>query len=115
MTHTERTKTNDQLPHHLGPHQPPPRTRHRQPRQALHGAIFAERFEAISRGRFFVGNISVTFTKGIGYRLILKAEDGNRLLEVTERDTIGYDRALTIVAEWMNHPANRDRLPKANR
>lgn len=50
-----------------------------------------------------------------GYRLILKAEDGNRLLEVTERDTIGYDRALTIVSEWMNHPANRDRLPKANR
>nr|DAW72952.1 MAG TPA: hypothetical protein [Caudoviricetes sp.] len=48
-------------------------------------------------------------------RLILKAEDGNRLLEVTEKNTIGYDRALTIVSEWMNHPANRDRLPKANR
>lgn len=86
------------------------------PAKYFTGAIFAERFEAISRGRFFVGNISVTYTKGTGYRLILKAEDGNRLgLEVTERDTIGYDRALTIVSEWMNHPANRDRLPKANR
>lgn len=85
------------------------------PAKHFTGAIFAERFEAISRGRFFVGNISVTYTKGTGYRLILKAEDGNRLLEVTERDTIGYDRALIIVSEWMNHPANRDRLPKANR
>ena len=27
---------------------------------------------------------------------------------------ISYDRALTIVSEWMNHLANRDRLPKAN-
>lgn len=85
------------------------------PAKHFTGAIFAERFEAISRGRFFVGNISVTYTKGTGYRLILKTEDGNRLLEVTEKDTIGYDRALTIVSEWMNHPANRDRLPKANR
>lgn len=85
------------------------------PSKHFTGAVFAERFEAIRRGRFFVGNISVTYTKGTGYRLVLKAEDGNRLLEVTEKDTIGYDRALTIVAEWMNHPANRDRLPKANR
>lgn len=75
------------------------------PAKHFTGAIFAERFEAISRGRFFVGNLSVTYTKGTGYRL----------LEVTEKDTIGYDRALTIVSEWMNHPANRDRLPKANR
>lgn len=58
------------------------------------------------------GNPSKHFT---GYHLILKAEDGNRLLEVTEKNTISYDRALTIVSEWMNHPANRDRLPKANR
>lgn len=42
-------------------------------------------------------------------------EEAVRLLEVTEKNTIGYDRALTIVSEWMNHPANRDRLPKANR
>lgn len=67
------------------------------PAKHFTGAIFAERFEAISRGRFFVGNISVTYTKG------------------TEKDTIDYERALTIVSEWMNHPANRDRLPKANR
>ena len=43
------------------------------PAKHFTGAIFAERFEAISRGRFFVGNISVTYTKGTGYRLILKA------------------------------------------
>lgn len=38
-----------------------------------------------------------------------------RTVIAVDLDTIGYDRALTIVSEWMNHPANRGRLPKANR
>ena len=61
---------------------------------------WAERLNAIRRGRFLVGQASVTFIKGEGYRIVL-SKDGERLLTRTEKQCPGYERLCAIVGEWL--------------
>lgn len=62
---------------------------------------WAERFNAIRRGRFLVGNASVTFIKGEGYRIVLKSKEGERLFIRTEKQCPGYERLCEIIGEWL--------------
>lgn len=78
------------------------------PNRTMTGAVWAERFSNMTRGHFLVGRVSITWTKFIGYRLLLKdATTGEHLLDVIEKNCIGFDRCLDLVADWMNQDPSR--------
>lgn len=62
---------------------------------------WAERFTTIRQGRFLVGKASVTFTKGEGYRIVLKSKDGERLFTHTEKQCPGYEKLCETIGEWL--------------
>ena len=57
--------------------------------------LWAERFNKMKRGCFLIGTVSVQFTKGEGYRIILKDANENRVIDETVKDC---PAALTSVA-----------------
>lgn len=64
-------------------------------------ALWAERFNGMSRGCFLVGTVSVQFTKGEGYRIILKDANKTRVIDETVKLCPGRDYICALAAQWI--------------
>lgn len=64
-------------------------------------ALWGERFTIMTRSRFLIGTVSVQFTKGEGYRIILKDANENRVIDETVKDCPSRERVCELAAQWI--------------
>ena len=64
-------------------------------------ALWAERFNNMTRGRFLIGTASVQFTKGEGYRIIVKDANKARVIDETVKDCPSRERVCALAAQWI--------------
>lgn len=63
--------------------------------------LWAERFNKMKRGCFLIGTVSVQFTKGEGYRIILKDTNENRVIDETVKDCPSRAYICGLAAQWI--------------
>lgn len=64
-------------------------------------ALWGERFANMTRGRFLIGTVSVQFTKGEGYRIIVKDANKSRVIDETVKDCPSRERVCELAAQWI--------------
>lgn len=64
-------------------------------------ALWAERFNNTASGRFLIGTASVQFTKGEGYRIIVKDANKVRVINETVKDCPSREHVCAHAAQWI--------------
>ena len=64
-------------------------------------ALWAERFNGMTRGRFLIGTASVQFAKGEGYRIILKDANKTRVIDEIVKNCPSRERVCELAAQWV--------------